>query len=80
MKVLLCAASALTLTGCGSLAEYTGPALRFSIGWHGIDAGVTLYGKKPPSESLREAGKSFDALLPGAGSSGKTPVPDGPFP
>ncbi len=75
MKLLLPCAAALILTGCGSLANYSGPALRFSIGWNGIDAGVTFYGRKPAAESLSEAGKSFDALLPAAGSNGKTPVP-----
>ncbi len=74
-RLLLCAAIVPTLTGCGSLAEYTGPTLRFSIGWNGIDAGITLYAKKPLPVTLQEAGQTFDALLPAGGSSGKTLAP-----
>lgn len=73
-RLLSCAAIALTLTGCGSLKNYTGPALRFSIGWNGIDAGITLYGKKPVAESLDDAGRAFDAIASPYASSGKTHV------
>lgn len=77
-SVLPCIAAALTLTGCGSMAAYSGPTLRFSIGWNGIDAGITLYAKKPVTQNLQEAGQTFNALLPAAGSSGKTPAPVAP--
>ncbi len=78
MKQLSCILLCATLTGCGHLAEYSGPSLRFSLGYNGIEAGVTLYSKKPVAASIEEAGKTFEALASPDGSSGKTPVVPSP--
>jgi hypothetical protein len=75
MKAILCAIIIATLTGCGSMSKYSGPSVRLSIGWNGIDAGVTFIGKPALSpDSLAKAGNAFNALVSPDGSSGKTPV------
>lgn len=77
-QLILCAIPAIILSGCKLAAGYTGPSLKFSLGYQGIEAGITLYSKKPASESITEAGKAFDALVSPAGSGGKTPIPQSP--
>lgn len=65
--------TAATLTGCGSTAGYKGPSLKFGIGYEGVELSVTLI-SKAPTPSLTESGSAFNALLPAAGSGGKTPA------
>jgi hypothetical protein len=74
--LLSCLAAVLTagtLTSCGTTAGYKGPSLKFGIGYEGVELSVTLI-SKAPSPSLTEAGSAFNQLLPGNGSSGKTPA------
>jgi len=65
--------TAATLTGCGSTAGYKGPSLKFGIGYEGVELSITLI-SKPAAPPLTDAGNAFNALLPGAGSGGKTPA------
>ena len=66
--------TAATLTGCGNTAGYKGPSLKFGIGYEGVEMSITLL-SKTPAPTLTDAGNAFNALLPGAGSGGKTPAP-----
>jgi len=70
-KLLLLCAAILT-SGCAG-SSYTGPSLKFGIGYEGVEMSITLI-SKAPAPSLTEAGSSFNALLPAGGFSGKTPI------
>ena len=77
-RLLTWALLALTLLTGVACKGYTGPSVRFSLGYQGLEAGITLYGRKSAAESLQEAGRTFESLLPAGGSRGKTPVPPPP--
>ncbi len=50
MKTLLLITALITalllMTSCSNLKNYRGPSMRFSVGFDGIDVGITILGQK----------------------------------